>query len=283
MNSILRDGQPKNTERLVNGDYSKLKHDTLALPFMTIRHDMSEGFPLLTTKKLNIHKIAVELEAFIKGIRSKKWFQDRGVHIWDQWCNPNLVAHIKDRELRLEAQRKEDDLGPIYGVQARDFDGQGYDQLGTILETLISAPEDRGMLVSHWNPSEFYSMALRPCHVLWQVTKIGDTLNLGWYQRSADWRVGVPWNIAHYGLYLELLAKYSGLKPGILHGTFGDAHIYRNQISACQTQLTRSPSKLPRLEIVMPSSGDITDWTAKDLNLYDYNPQPFINFGEVTV
>jgi thymidylate synthase len=279
--------------------------DTLAIAGACIEHDMSEGFPLLTTKKMAFKSVKVELEGFIKGIRSKKWFQDRGCTIWDEWCNPAVVPYGNDADSKAR-MKAEDDLGLIYGVQWRDFktpdalktsirerrtmDGKaieqfsmlepcrGVDQLAKIVDTLKTNPNDRRMVCSAWNPQALGQMALPPCHLLWQVTVIDGKLNLAWYQRSVDVPLGLPFNIASYGLLLHLLAKEAGLKEGRLIGFLMDTHIYVNQIDALKDQIGRTPMKLPNLLTVYPTGTGIFEWEHTNTMLQDYISHPSIKF-----
>jgi len=182
----------------------------------------------------------LELEFFIKGLTSKRWLQDRGCWIWNEWANTKKVPYGNDPETK-EQMFLEDDLGAIYGKQWRNFGG--VDQLERVVITLKTNPNDRRMIVSAWNPPELSFMALPPCHVMYQIIVINDTINLNWYQRSVDTMLGLPYNIASYGLLLELLAKESGLIPARLCGMLGDVHIYENHIENAKIQLWREPSK----------------------------------------
>jgi len=247
--------------------------NTIAISGSMFSHDMRDGFPLLTTKKMSLKNIAVELEFFIKGLSSKKWLQDRGCSIWNEWANPQKVPYGTD-EVTKEKMRQEDDLGRCYGVQWRDFNG--VDQLKNIVDTLKKNPNDRRMIVSAWNPSELNQMALPPCHLMFQVIVINDTINLNWYQRSVDTMLGLPYNIASYGLLLELLAKESGLIPAKLCGMLGDVHIYENHIDNAKMQLWREPGKLPNIEIT--NFINIFDWTYKDFSLENYIHNEAIKF-----
>lgn len=245
----------------------------------TFRHDMSQGFPLLTTKKMAIKSVLVELEGFIKGITSKRWYQDRGCKIWDEWSNP-LVTN-------------DDDLGPIYGYQWRRFsqtydeydDGclTKYDQFDNIVRTLKHSPHDRRMVCSAWNPVQINRMALPPCHILWNVVVLGDKLNLAWYQRSCDLMLGVPFNIASYATLLLLLCKETGFEPGILHGTLSDCHIYENQIEKAEEQLDRIPRSLPTMNVRGTGEFNVYNWRHDLIDLKNYNPYPKIDFGPVAV
>ena len=249
--------------------------------------------------------IAVELEGFIGGIADKKWYQERGCKIWDQWANPKVVDVIEDAmEVageggfdRKDCQRDVTDLGPIYGYQWRRFNWPysnsnpisekimpneyEYDQLNTIVKTLHNNPNDRRMVCSAWNPLQIKQMALPPCHHTWELTHIDGILNLHWDQRSCDLMLGVPFNIASYAMLLDLLAKEGGLIAGNLSGMLCDCHIYENQLDAAREQVTRIPLPLPQFNITNFTS--IFDWTHQDFELEDYNNLGKINFGEVAV
>ena len=264
---------------LENGVWKRNRTELQALTTFgeVFRHDMEEGFPLITTKKMAVKTMWVELEGFIKGITSKKWYQDKGCKIWNEWSNPT--------------NSDEDDLGPIYGYQWRRFnqvydehdDGclTKYDQLQQIIIKLRNNPHDRRMVCSAWNPVQLHKMALPPCHVMWNVVVIKDKLNLIWHQRSCDLMLGVPFNIASYATLLLLLANEAGVKPGILQGTLADCHIYDNQIDAAREQLTRNPKPLPTVDVGKHSF--IYDWSSDDAILKNYDPHPKIDFGPVAV
>jgi thymidylate synthase len=238
-------------------------------------HDMSDGFPLLTSRKLPFKSTKVELEFFIKGLRSKKWLQDRGCHYWDGWCNPQRVPYANDEETKKK-MAAEDDLGLIYGTQWRDFHDPradfsttvGIDQLKNVVDTLKKNPMDRRMIVSAWNPTALYSMALPPCHYGFQVTVIDGYLNLAWNQRSVDVTCGFPQNLASYALLLHLLAKESGLKEGKLIGFLMDTHIYKTHLEGVKQQLTQDIHMLPTIKTDKFTS--IFDWTYQDTELIGY-------------
>ncbi len=296
---------------------------TIAIPFQHFEHNMADGFPLLTTKKMGLKNIATELEFFIKGLTSKKWLQDRGCKIWDEWANPQKVAEtiiqqggpkvISDLGVsQKDIQKVEDDLGPVYGYQWRHFgkqyaepifetivdsggydqyytindDGlsEGVDQLASIVDKIKNNPEDRRMICTAWNPQQLSQMALPACHLLWQVVIIKDTLHLHWHQRSCDYFLGVPYNIASYALLLKLLAKEGGYKEGMLSATLGDCHIYENHVDQIKKQMTREPRVSPYVEIIPKDENNfsIFSWEHTDLSLANYNPHPAIK-GEVAV
>lgn len=262
--------------------------DTIAIPGTMFEHDMAEGFPLLTTKFVPFGVVAAELEFFIKGITDKKWLQDRGCHIWDEWCNPQKVPYGHDEETQ-KRMMEERDLGPIYGWQYRHFGKcyqghekdhfsqiAGVDQLEQLIETLKFNPNDRRMIVSAWNPLDLHSMALPPCHLLFQVTVINGRLNLLWNQRSVDVGLGLPFNAASYGLMLCLLAMEANLEPGKLVGFLGDTHIYENHIPGLEMQLARQPLTLPRLRTQDFTS--IFEWEYTDSSMKNYNHHSRISF-----
>lgn len=244
---------------------------TMTIPAAVITHDMSEGFPLITTKKVYYHAVKVELEGFIKGITDKTWYQSRKCRIWNEWCNPELVKDLKGDEKKL-AQLNETDLGPIYGSQWRNFNGEnkaGSDQLTEILNLLKTDPNSRRMVCSAWNPNQLHMQALPPCHVLWEVCVIGDTLNFTWYQRSTDVALGLPFDLASYATLMHLLCRWSGFKPGILTGFLNDVHLYENTIEGVKQQIDRTPFELPQIETV--GSLDPREWTHDMTTILNYN------------
>ena len=252
-------------------------------------HDMSKGFPLLTTKKTPFKLVATELEFFISGITDKKWLQDKNNHIWDEWANPKKAPYGHDKESKKK-MLEERELGPIYGFQWRhfnapyesyytDYSSKGIDQLKKVVETLKTNPRDRRMIISAWNPQQFGEMALPPCHYSFQITVIDGKLNLLWNQRSVDTMLGLPFNIASYALLLHLLAKETGLKEGKLVGFLADVHIYENHIDGAKEQLTRDPNKYPLPTIETENWKSIFDWHAEDtkiLNYQSYDKIPFV-------
>lgn len=247
-------------------------------------HDMSDGFPLLTTKKVPFRLVAQELQFFINGITDKEWLRSKNNHIWDEWCSPDKVPYGHDEETQ-KAMMEESCLGPVYGFQWRhfgakyidhktDYTGQGVDQLQNVIDTLKTNPNDRRMFVSAWNPVDLPRMALPPCHLSWQVTVTGDKLNLMWNQRSVDTMAGCPFNIASYALLLHLLAKETGFKEGRLCGFFGDTHIYLNHLEQANLQINRKPYKLPTIETLNFTS--IFNWQWSDTKVIDYKHHPYI-------
>ena len=261
---------------------------SLAVAGMKFEHDMSKGFPLLTTKKVPFRLVSSELEFFIKGITDKKWLQEKNNHIWDEWCNPKKIPYSHDPEVQKKMMQ-ENDLGAIYGFQWRhfgaryqdqytDYDGQGIDQLKNVVDKLKSNPEDRRMIVNAWNPLALGEMALPPCHYGFQIVVINGKLSLLWNQRSVDTMLGLPFNIASYGLLLHLLAKEARLQEGRLIGFLGDVHIYENHISGAREQLSRDPLRyrLPSLKTNQFSS--IFDWKYTDTEVVGYESYPTIKF-----
>lgn len=243
-------------------------------PHMMIQHDMENGFPLLTSKKMGIKSISAELEFFIKGLTDKKWLKDRGCNIWNEWCNPSKIPNNLSKEDKIRFQEQENDLGKVYGYQWRNFNSQDYDQLKNILNTIKQDPSNRRLLCSSWNPLEFNEMALPPCHVLWNVQIIGNKLNLCWFQRSVDVFLGLPYNVASYALLLKLICKETGYEEGILTGFLADVHIYENHIDQINEQLSRNLFDLPTLNILNFKS--LYEWKFTDIELIDYKSHSFI-------
>jgi thymidylate synthase len=262
--------------------------DTIAIAGAMFEHDMSKGFPLLTTKKMPFKVVASELEFFIKGLTDKQWLQDRNNHIWDEWANPKKAPYGHTPEAK-EKMLKERDLGAIYGFQWRhfnapyhnydsDYTGQGVDQLANVVKKLKSDPTDRRMIVSAWNPSMLGEMGLPPCHYAYQITVINGKLNLLWNQRSVDTMLGLPFNIASYALLLHLLAKEAGLQEGRLVGFLADVHIYVNHLDGAKEQLTRDPNTYPLATLVTEPFTSIFEWKSEDTKVMNYQSHPKIAF-----
>ena len=260
--------------------------EATSVPGVLFEHDMSQGFPLLTTKKITFRLVASELEFFIKGITDKKWLWDRNNRIWDEWCSPDRVSYGHDAETR-ERMKSERELGPIYGWQWRNFgaryagygvppEGEGVDQLKILVHKLKTDPTDRRMLVSAWNPADFTRMALPPCHYGFQTTVAAGRLNLLWNQRSVDVALGLPFNISSYALLLHLLAREAGLQEGRLIGFLADTHIYVNHFTGLERQLRREPLPLPTIRTDGFSS--LFDWSYTDTSVENYRHHPGIQF-----
>jgi len=254
-------------------------------------HDMSEGFPLLTTKQMPFKMISSELEFFIKGITDKKWLQERRNSIWNEWAWQNKVqyGHAEETKDKMLIER---DLGPIYGFQWRnwnanytghesDYSGQGIDQLEKLISSIKNNPDSRRMLVSAWNPDQLEEMALPPCHYGFQVVVTENKLDLLWNQRSVDVGLGLPFNIASYGLLLHLLAKETNYEEGKLIGFLGDVHIYENHVSGLEKQLNREPLNLPKIKTDKFTS--IMDWEYSDSELIDYDSYGKLNLGKPAI
>lgn len=231
-----------------------------------MRFDLSEGFPLLTTKKLHLRSIIHELLWFLRGETNIKYLKDNGVSIWDEWADEN------------------GDLGPVYGSQWRSWpDGKGdsIDQIANVVHDIKTNPFSRRLLVTAWNPAEIQDMALPPCHCLFQFYVNDGKLSCQLYQRSADIFLGVPFNIASYALLTMMMAQVCGLQPGDFVHTFGDAHIYKNHLDQVHLQLSREPRPLPTMRL-NPEVKDIFGFRYEDFTLENYNPHPHIK-GEVSV
>ena len=266
-----------------------------------IRFDLSQGFPLLTTKKVFMRGITHELIWFLKGDSNIKYLIDNEVHIWDEWGYKQYKSQILTQEQYIEKvktdkefAKKYGELGPVYGVQWRKWptgDGRNIDQLGWVINKLKD-PKQRfrkHLIVSAWNPEYIYEMAvsrdnsvvLPPCHTMFQFNVIGDKLNLQLYQRSADIFLGVPFNIASYALLLLMVAQVTGLKPGDFVHTYGDVHIYSNHFEQIKEQLKRKPRPFPIVKLNKKIK-NIDDFKFEDIEVVNYNPYPPIR-GEVTV
>jgi thymidylate synthase len=274
---ILDEGIEKNNRTGINA---------IAIPGAMFEHDMSEGFPLLTTKSVPFRLVSSELEFFIKGITDKVWLQKRNNHIWDEWCSPDKVSYGHDDDTQKK-MLEERDLGPIYGFQWRNFGAlynaydkapatKGVDQLKNVIHTLKTNPTDRRMLVSAWNPMHLKHMALPPCHYGFQIIVVAGKLSVLWNQRSVDTALGLPFNIASYGLLLHLLAKEAGLEEGRLIGFLGDTHIYSNHIDGLKKQLKNRPLELPT--ITTHGFNSIFNWEYKDTEILDYKHHAPIKF-----
>ncbi|MBT4918104.1 MAG: thymidylate synthase [Flavobacteriaceae bacterium] len=241
-----------------------------------MRFDLSEGFPMVTTKKLHLKSIVYELLWFLKGDTNIKYLQKNGVRIWNEWADEN------------------GDLGPVYGYQWRNWNGDEIDQISEIIETLKNNPDSRRMLVSAWNPSVLPDTgksfsdnvangkaALPPCHAFFQFYVADGKLSCQLYQRSADIFLGVPFNIASYALFTMMMAQACGLEAGDFVHTFGDAHIYSNHQEQIELQLSRDPKPLPKM-ILNPDIKNIFDFTFDDFTLVDYEHHPHIK-GTVAI
>ncbi|MGJ3647423.1 thymidylate synthase [Sphingomonas sp. GlSt437] len=233
---------------------------TLSVFGHQMRFDLSQGFPLLTTKKLHIRSIVIELLWFLRGDTNVRWLQDRKVSIWDEWAD------------------EAGDLGPVYGKQWRDWaaaDGHHIDQIAELIEQIKTNPASRRQIVSAWNPGDLHAMALAPCHCLFQTHVANGRLSLQLYQRSADVFLGVPFNIASYALLTHMLAQQCGLEVGDFVWTGGDCHLYSNHLEQARLLLTRTPGPLPRLEILRrPPAIDAYEY--EDFAIHDYVAQPHI-------
>ncbi|MBO9542915.1 thymidylate synthase [Caulobacter sp.] len=238
---------------------------TLGVFGRQIRFDLSKGFPVLTTKKLHLRSIIIELLWFLKGDTNIAYLKDNGVRIWDEWADEN------------------GDLGPVYGKQWRSWatpDGRSIDQIVNLVENLKINPSSRRHIVSAWNPADVDDMALPPCHCLFQFFVADGKLSCQLYQRSADVFLGVPFNIASYALLTLMVAKVVGLEPGEFVHTFGDAHLYLNHLDQAREQLTREPFDFPTMKIA--DKRDLFGFEYEDFTLEGYQAHPHIK-AEVSV
>lgn len=222
--------------------------------------DLSQGFPLLTTKKLHLKSIIYELLWFLAGDTNARYLQEHGVRIWNEWADPD------------------GSLGHIYGYQWRswpDYRGGSIDQITQAVNDIVNNPESRRIIVSAWNVGDLDNMNLPPCHAFFQFYVADGRLSLQLYQRSADCFLGVPFNIASYALLTMMMAQVTGLKPGDFIHTLGDTHIYHNHFDQVKLQLTREPRPLPRM-VINPDVKSIFDFRYEDFELRDYDPWPHI-------
>jgi thymidylate synthase len=218
-----------------------------------LRYDLSQGFPLVTTKKVHLRSIVYELLWFLRGDSNVAWLHEHGVSIWDEWADAN------------------GELGPVYGAQWRSWptpDGRHIDQISDVLDTLRRDPDSRRMIVSAWNVADLGKMALAPCHAFFQFYVADGRLSCQLYQRSADLFLGVPFNIASYALLTHLVAQQVGLEPGDFIWTAGDCHIYDNHVEQVAEQLSRTPFEFPRLSLRRADS--LFDYSYADVEVLDY-------------
>ena len=251
MRHVLEHGAEK-TDRTGTGTRSIFGHQ--------MRFDLAKGFPLVTTKKLHLRSIIVELLWFLRGDTNTAWLKENGVSIWDEWADAN------------------GDLGPVYGKQWRCWptaNGQHIDQIKQLLEQLKKAPDSRRLIVSAWNVAELDRMALMPCHALFQFYVANNRLSCQLYQRSADIFLGVPFNIASYALLTLMIAQVSGFEPGEFIWTGGDCHLYANHLDQARLQLSRETRPLPVMTL-NPGVKDLFAFKLEDFSLTAYDPHPHI-------
>lgn len=251
MKDILETGAAK-TDRTGTG--------TLSVFGRQLRFDLSKGFPLLTTKKLHTRSIFIELLWFLRGDTNIKYLKDHGVSIWDEWADEN------------------GDLGPVYGHQWRSWptpSGQTIDQITNVINQIKQKPDSRRHIVSAWNPAEVDKMALPPCHAMFQFYVADGKLSCQLYQRSADYFLGVPFNIASYALLTHMFAQQCDLEPGEFVWTGGDVHLYTNHLEQAKLQLTREPFEQPQL-VIKRKPESIFDYQYEDFEIVNYQTHPGI-------
>jgi len=251
MERILREGVSK-ADRTGTGTLSGFGHQ--------MRFDLTEGFPLVTTKKLHLKSIVHELLWFLAGDTNVAYLRENGVRIWDEWAD------------------EAGELGPVYGQQWRSWplrDGGTLDQISTVIHDIKTNPDSRRLIVSAWNPADIPAMALAPCHCLFQFYVADGRLSCQLYQRSADVFLGVPFNIASYALLTVMVAQVCGLKPGDFVHSFGDVHLYSNHLEQAHLQLSRAPRPLPQL-VLDPDVKDVFAFRFEHVRLANYEPHPHI-------
>ena len=257
---------------------------TRSIFWYQMRFDLSQGFPLLTTKKVFLRGIIHELLWFLRGETNIKYLVDNDVHIWDEWpykayvqkggelSQTDFIASIK---ADADFAKQWGDLGPVYGYQWRNFNNEGVDQVKNVIETLKKNPNSRRMLVVTYNPVQADSMLLPPCHMMFQFYVANGKLSCQMYQRSADTFLGVPFNIASYALLTMMIAQVVGLEAGEFIHVLGDTHIYSNHFEQVKEQLTRTPRPLPTMKL-NPEAKDLFSFTYEDFTLEGYDPYPTI-------
>ncbi|NCD16664.1 MAG: thymidylate synthase [Actinobacteria bacterium] len=253
---VLAHGTPKG-DRTGTGTLSVFGHQ--------LRYDLSQGFPLVTTKRVHLRSIVHELLWFLRGDSNVRWLQEHGVRIWNEWAD------------------EDGELGPVYGVQWRSWpapDGRHIDQIAQVLDTIRTDPDSRRMVVSAWNVAELDRMALQPCHALFQFHVADGRLSCQLYQRSADLFLGVPFNIASYSLLTHMVAQQTGLEVGDFIWTGGDCHIYANHVEAVREQLSREPYPFPTLRLRQAPS--LFEYAWEDVEVEDYRHHPAIR-AEIAV
>ncbi|MCS5548204.1 MAG: thymidylate synthase [SAR86 cluster bacterium] len=234
---------------------------TLSVFGYQMRFNLEEGFPLVTTKKVHLKSIIYELLWFLKGSTNIDYLNEHGVSIWDEWAD------------------ERGELGPVYGAQWRSWptqDGSSIDQISEVINQITANPDSRRLIVSAWNVSQIDSMALPPCHAMFQFYVADGKLSCQLYQRSADIFLGVPFNIASYALLVLMMAKVTGLKPGEFVHTLGDAHLYLNHLDQVDEQLKRQPFPLPKMSITKDIK-NVLDIEYEDFSLEDYESHPHIS------
>lgn len=251
LDKVMKEGSDRG-DRTGTGTRSLFGHQ--------MRFDLSKGFPVLTTKKLHLRSIIIELLWFLRGETNIAWLNENGVSIWNEWADDK------------------GELGPVYGYQWRSWPnpkGGSVDQISNLIEQIKNNPNSRRLIVSAWNPAQVDEMALPPCHCLFQFYVSDGKLSCQLYQRSADIFLGVPFNIASYALFTMMLAQVTGLEPGDFVHTFGDAHIYHNHFEQAQLQLSRKPKRLPEMKINSDVK-DLFDFVYEDFELIDYEADAHI-------
>lgn len=251
MRHVFEHGHNK-TDRTGTGTRSVFGHQ--------MRFDLNQGFPLVTTKKLHLRSIIIELLWFLRGDSNVRWLQERGVSIWDEWAD------------------EQGELGPVYGVQWRSWptpDGRHIDQITQLLNQIRQNPDSRRLIVSAWNVAEISNMALPPCHALFQFYVADGRLSCQLYQRSADIFLGVPFNIASYSLLTHMVAQQCGLDVGEFIWTGGDCHLYSNHLEQAQLQMSREPRALPKL-VIKRKPESLFDYEFDDFEFVGYDPHPGI-------
>lgn len=314
LENIVKNGTPKQPVRFdSNNNPIPVENGTIGTFAEIFRHNMIDGFPLTTLRRMPFKGACQELQFFISGGTDKTWLNNLNNVFWKYWCSPDAIKKHVDYAFEIGAddslpdrkklQEELTDLGPLgYSWEWRNFGKhyepnnktwyihdnpnglvEGFDQLKSMVDKLKINPHDRRMVTSFWNPNQLDKVALPSCHLLHQVVVYDNKLNLSFYQRSCDWVINQ--SITTYALLMLLLCEESRLQPGELVGVFADCHVYENQLPAIQELLKREERELPTVRIKRKSDGSfsIFDWTWEDVELIDYNPHPKLDMGTVTV
>lgn len=280
--SLIKSVLDNGTERITRSGAG-----TISIHGEMIKHDMSQGFPLTTLRDIPFHLVASELKWTLDGKTDKKSLNDMGNHIWDKFCNPKYVKDFKPEQETYELMKNQNDLGPIYGFQWRnfgaeyvdcdtDYTGQGFDQIKDLVEKLDKRVDSKRFLVTNWNPKDVPEMAVPSCPCMFQIIRHGDKLNLSFFQRSADCMIGLPFDFAFYALLLHLFCQQTGLREGSVVCFLNNIEIFEQHIEGARELIERQPKKLGMLKT--ENFKGIFDWNFADTKLENYGPNEKMKF-----
>ncbi len=260
---------------------------TISIHGQMIKHDMSEGFPLTTLRNIPFKLVATELEWTLRGKTDKESLNKYDNHIWDKFCNPKFIKNFKNDKETYDLMKNQNDLGPIYGFQWRNFgaeytgsdsnySGKGFDQIQNLLEMLNINTYSKRLLVTNWNPKDVPEMAVPSCPCMFQFIRHGDKLNLSFFQRSADCMIGLPFDFAFYALLLHLFSLQTGLQAGSIAGFLNNVEIFNQHVESAKELIKRSPNKLGNVET--SNFKNVLSWKYTDTQLLDYFPNESLKF-----